>query len=103
MRQPDVAESLGSPNIVTRDSSGRETWVYDRIASTAYYSNSNFSAGAGAGGAAARGSSLVLGLLGGAFGSNTSSYTTAQKTLTVVIKFDHVGAVDTFSFHQSKF
>ncbi len=38
MSQADVATSLGSPNIVTKDSSGKETWVYDKIATEASYS-----------------------------------------------------------------
>ncbi len=41
MSQADVAEALGSPNIVTRDSEGKETWIYDKIASEASYSNSS--------------------------------------------------------------
>jgi outer membrane protein assembly factor BamE (lipoprotein component of BamABCDE complex) len=30
MSAADVAEALGSPNIVTTDSEGREVWIYDR-------------------------------------------------------------------------
>ncbi len=41
MNQADVAQSLGSPNIVTRDSGGSETWIYDKIASEASYSESS--------------------------------------------------------------
>jgi hypothetical protein len=40
LSQADVAEALGSPNIVTRDSAGLETWVYDKTATEASYSNS---------------------------------------------------------------
>jgi hypothetical protein len=29
--QADVAASLGSPNIVARDSAEAETWIYDKI------------------------------------------------------------------------
>ncbi len=29
MSQADVAAALGSPNIVTRDSEGKETWIYE--------------------------------------------------------------------------
>src|SRR5437763_709289 len=32
MSQASVAEALGSPNIVTRDDDGMETWIYDKIA-----------------------------------------------------------------------
>src|SRR3954471_2706526 len=36
--QADVAVALGSPNIVTGDNQQRETWIYDKIASEASYS-----------------------------------------------------------------
>jgi outer membrane protein assembly factor BamE (lipoprotein component of BamABCDE complex) len=32
MSAADVAEALGSPNIVTTDSEGREVWIYDHSA-----------------------------------------------------------------------
>ena len=35
MSQTEVVEALGSPNMVTRDKEGKESWVYDKIASTA--------------------------------------------------------------------
>lgn len=38
MSRADVATALGSPNIVTRDSEGKETWIYDKIATEASYS-----------------------------------------------------------------
>jgi hypothetical protein len=61
MSQADVALALGSPNIVTSDGSGKETWIYDKIASEASYSASSggVSGGVGAGGLA--GSALILG------------------------------------------
>ncbi len=31
MSGAQVAEALGSPNVVTTDEKGREVWVYDRI------------------------------------------------------------------------
>ena len=40
MSQADVAESLGSPNIVSKDNGGQETWIYDKIATEASYSRS---------------------------------------------------------------
>ena len=41
MSQADVSIKLGSPNMVTKDASGVETWVYDKIASESSYSNSS--------------------------------------------------------------
>lgn len=87
MSGAEVAEALGSPNIVTKDEKERETWVYDKIATEASYSQSQ--------------NNLFLILF------NTSSQqgaaSTTQRTLTVVIKYDANGKVDSFTYHQSKF
>lgn len=99
MSQADVAEALGSPNIVTRDSDGRQAWVYDKIATEARYSRSSI--GAGGYVAANPASVLLLGLVGGS--NEKVNSTTSQRTLTVVIKFDAADAVETFSFHASRF
>jgi len=40
LSQADVASVLGSPNIVTRDSRNRETWIYDKIATEASFASS---------------------------------------------------------------
>ena len=87
MSQADVATVLGSPNIVTNDGSGRETWIYDKIASEASVSQSN-----------AYGTLLLLGV-GGASGA----VSTTQRTLTVILKFDEQKRVDSFSYNASKF
>lgn len=87
MSQADVANVLGSPNIITKDSSGKETWIYDKIASEASY---------------ATGSAYgTLILVGGSSQSGAAS--TTQKTLTVILKFDSNGNVASFSYHASKF
>lgn len=87
MDQAAVAQALGSPNIVTKDKEGQETWIYDKIASEASYSTGSSGIGL-----------LVVGL-SRASGATAST----QRTLTVVIKFDDQRLVDTFSYHTSKF
>ncbi len=87
MSQPEVAEALGSPNIVTRDADGKETWIYDKMSTEATYSSS--SAGA---------SILIL-----SFGNSTATTRSSQKTLTVIIKFDDQSRVATFTYHASTF
>ena len=103
MSQADVAIALGSPNIVTNDGSGKETWIYDKIATEASYSTSSggVSGGVGAGGLA--GSALILGGVGGGYSKSAGASSTTQKTLTVVIKFDGRRNVESFSYHASKF
>ncbi len=87
MSGAQVAEALGSPNIVTKDEGGDETWVYDKIATEASYSENS--------------SGLFLVLYGSA--SRSGAAATTQKTLTVVIKFDANSKVKSFSYHASKF
>ena len=82
-----VAEALGSPNIVTKDSDERETWVYDKIATEASYSQSQ------------NGLFLIL----GGFSNQSGAASTTQRSLTVVIKFDKNDKVESFTYHQSKF
>ena len=103
MSQADVAVALGSPNIVTNDGTGKETWIYDKIATEASYSASSggVSGGVGAGGLA--GSALILGGVGGGYSQSAGASSSTQKTLTVVIKFDNYKKVESFSYHASKF
>jgi len=103
MSQADVATALGSPNIVTKDSSGKETWVYDKIATEASYSQSSGGIGGGAGAGAIISPVLVLGGIGGGYSKRAGATSTTQKTLTVIIKFDDKQLVESFSYHASKF
>lgn len=87
MSQTSVATALGSPNIVTKDDEGKETWIYDKIASEASYSTS----GGGV-------SILIAG-----YSSSSGAASSTQKTLTVVIKYDKKGTVESITYHTSKF
>jgi outer membrane protein assembly factor BamE (lipoprotein component of BamABCDE complex) len=102
MSQADVAAALGSPNIVTRDSEGRETWIYDKIATEASYSRDSGGAAGAAGAGGIAGMALILGGLGGNYSRDAGAASTTQKTLTVIIKFKDT-KVETFSYHASKF
>ena len=95
MSAADVAEILGSPNIVTSDDERLETWIYDKISSDVTYSRSS---GTIVG--------LVFGGAGGGVGAgSTSSGATSktQRTLTVIIRFDENSLVRDFSYHSSQF
>ena len=101
MSQADVAQALGSPNIVSKDSDGNETWIYDKIATEVSYSQDSGGIGAIAGGIV---ESWRVGL-GGGVGYSKSAGATAQtqKTLTIIIKFDEKQQVKSLSYHTSKF
>ena len=99
MSGAEVAQVLGSPNIVSTDEERREVWIYDKISTETAYSTSE-------GGVA----SLILVSLtdvflgggGGASGTSGAS-STSQRTLTVIIKFDENKKVRDFAYHTSRF
>ena len=95
MSAADVAETLGSPNIVTSDDQRLETWIYDKISSDVTYSRS---------------SGTIVGLIFGGSGggagvgsSSSGSTSKSQRTLTVIIRFDDNSFVRDFSYHSSQF
>jgi outer membrane protein assembly factor BamE (lipoprotein component of BamABCDE complex) len=87
MSGAEVAQALGSPNIVSTDEQGREVWIYDKISTDKVYSE-----GSGGG-------TLIL-LWGHQRGAASS---TSQRTLTVIIKFDQEKKVRDFAYHTSRF
>lgn len=103
MSQDEVATALGSPNIVTKDDSGKETWVYDKIASEASYSNSAGGAGGAAGVGASPGAVLLLGLFTGSYEKRAGASAYSQRTLTVVIHFNTHNRVESATYHSSRF
>jgi outer membrane protein assembly factor BamE (lipoprotein component of BamABCDE complex) len=99
MSGADVAQALGSPNIVSTDEERREVWIYDKIATDRAYSSSSGGVNA-----------LILGFGSGAAGgvgigggSSAGASSTSQRTLTVIIKFDKEGKVRDFAYHTSRF
>ena len=99
MSGAEVAQVLGSPNIVTTDENRREVWIYDKVATDTVYSSSS-------GGIA----TLILGFTGNFVGAvlpragmNSGATSSSQRTLTIVIKFDNNGKVRDFAYHTSSF
>ena len=107
MPQADVATALGSPNIVSKDSEGKESWIYDKIATQVTYSQDKSGAQGGVLGVASGPVGWVLGGFGATGGAQysktTGGVTQTQKTLTIVIKFDENSLVENLSYHTSKF
>ena len=102
MPASEVADVMGSPNIVTSDGPNAESWIYDKIATEVSYSKSSQGA-----------DMMVFGLgplrhalLGAGAGANINSQTGAsaqnQRTLTVIIKFVN-NVVSDFKYHTSSF
>lgn len=95
MSGAEVAQVLGTPNIVTTDEERREVWVYDRVSSESVHSESR-------GGIAA----LIFGgdvFVGGTASTGAGARSSTQRTLTVVIKFDREARVRDFSYHATQF
>ena len=90
--QSSVMDILGSPNIVTKDSQGREVWTYDRISSENDAS-----------------SSFVFYILNpiwwftGGGTKNKSSSSASSKSLTVLITFDDNKNVLDYTYQSLKY
>lgn len=91
----DVAQVLGSPNIVSTDDARNEVWIYDKISTE--YVRADMKAGI----LALGGGSDIIALP--SFGGSQSSGASSQRTLTVVIKFDEQNLVRDFAYHTSRF
>jgi outer membrane protein assembly factor BamE (lipoprotein component of BamABCDE complex) len=87
MSAAQVAEILGSPNIVSTDEKRREVWIYDKV-STDRVDTSSSSYG-------------TLIIIGGS--SDASSSSTRQRTLTVIIKYDEEKKVRDFAYNYTQF
>lgn len=98
MSQDEIVISMGSPNMVTVDSSGLETWIYDKISTEETSANASNSASILGGGV---GSKIGVGGILGSSGSAAKKIT-SQKTLTVVLKFKEK-KLDTYTYNASKF
>jgi len=99
----EVALALGSPNIVTRDIDGNETWIYDRIATELRHEHSSKGLGGGGLGSAAGASFGLAALIGAHVEKEEGVSTLTQRSLTVVIKLDADGRVASFSYRTSRF
>lgn len=94
MSGAEVAEVLGSPNIVSTDENRNEVWIYDKISSQTVTTDTT-------------GAVAVLRFLSevGPIGASTRSRSesSSQRTLTVIIKFDEDDKVRDFAYHTSRF
>jgi len=96
--QDQIVISLGSPNMVTLDSAGLETWIYDKISTEETVASASNNASILGGGI---GSKIGIGGVLGSSGS-AAKKSTSQKTLTVVLKFKDK-KLETYSYNASKF
>ncbi len=84
MSSAEVAETLGSPNIVSTDENGLEVWIYDKFSSEQVVSASN---------------GLTFSLSNIGAGATRKS----QSTITVIIKYDSINKVRDYAYHTSRF
>lgn len=87
MPASQVAEILGSPNIVSTDEKRREVWIYDKV-STDRVDTSGSAYG-------------TLIILGGSRRESSSSQ--RQRTLTIIIKYDEDKKVRDFAYNYTQF
>jgi outer membrane protein assembly factor BamE (lipoprotein component of BamABCDE complex) len=87
MAASQVAELLGSPNIVTTDEKRREVWMYDKVSTDRVDTSSSSFAGI-----------IILGA-----SSRNSSSSQRQRTLTIIIKYDEEKKVRDFAYNSTQF
>jgi outer membrane protein assembly factor BamE (lipoprotein component of BamABCDE complex) len=87
MPASQVAELLGSPNIVTTDEKRREVWIYDKVSTDRVDT--------------ARSSFAGIIILGAAARDSSSSQ--RQRTLTIIIKYDEEKKVRDFAYNATQF
>lgn len=75
MAQADVQAVLGAPNIISKNSEGKQVWTYDRVSKE----------------------SAARWFLFWTSGEST------QRTLTVLITFDNGDHVEDFTYHSTEF
>jgi len=83
----EVLENFGSPNITTRDGSGKEVWTYQRSAQANQSSSK---------------SGYWTILLAGQSGSS-SGFDSSSRMITLIIKFDSNDVVSNFNSRTSDF
>jgi outer membrane protein assembly factor BamE (lipoprotein component of BamABCDE complex) len=83
----EVLDKFGSPNITTRDGSGKEVWTYQRQAQVAQSS------------AASGGWSILL--IGQS--TNAAGFESSSRMITLIIKFDASDVVSDFRSRASNF
>jgi outer membrane protein assembly factor BamE (lipoprotein component of BamABCDE complex) len=86
-RKADVLEKFGSPNITTRDGSGREVWTYQRQAQVAQSSSK---------------SGYWTVILAGQ-SSSSAGFESSSRMITLIIKFDDKDVVVDFNSRTSNF
>ncbi|WP_455244263.1 hypothetical protein [Petrachloros mirabilis] len=87
MPASQVAELLGSPNIVTTDEKRREVWIYDKVSTDRVDTRSSSFAGI-----------IILGA-----SSSDRSSAQRQRTLTIIIKYDEEKKVRDFAYNYTQF
>jgi outer membrane protein assembly factor BamE (lipoprotein component of BamABCDE complex) len=103
MSGAEVAQVLGSPNIVSTDEKGREVWIYDKVATDTVYSNSSGGISTLILGGGPVGAGALGGGVGGGSNYGAGAASTSQRTLTIVIKYDENKKVREFAYHSSRF
>lgn len=101
--QGEVLSVFGAPNIVTRDTSGREVWTYSvqSVSKSAASAEVGGSFGAGAAGIA---DSSVIGGGGSVSGAKSGSVSqTSSSTFTLMITFDEHDVVHTYQMQSTQF
>lgn len=101
--QGEVLSVFGAPNIVTRDTAGREVWTYSvqSVSTSAASAEVGGSFGAGAAGVT---DSAIVGGGGSVSGGKSGSVSqTSSSTFTLMITFNASDVVETYQMQSTQF
>lgn len=87
MTQSTLAAVLGSPNIITKDQNGTQTWIYDKITREVAFRQDP------------DGQWLIL----EGYERSAAARDKTAKNLMVIVKFDEHECIEKVSCHSSKF
>ena len=103
MSSAEVIDRLGPPNILSKDETGNEVWVYDKVSTQTAYSGSSFGANGGGAGLWRSLGGITAGALGLESRQSAGASTTSQRSLSVVIRFSNDSKVTSVAYRASRF
>jgi len=105
--QFDIATVFGAANIITRNSSGEEVWIFDRqsMASAAEVAEWNASGSVAAAAGGVVGTTPVVGGagVGGGAGKGSSASQVSSTTFTLIVIFDENDVVKDYQMQATQF
>ena len=101
--QADILKLFGSPNNMTKSSSGNEIWVYDKVRTEVSTTAEKGTAGGMVGGGIGIGPGGVGVAAGGSKSKSTTNLISTTNTLTVIMEFNEENILIDYSARQGRY